>query len=62
MIEAGSWVRIYSSGRKPVLRLRAMVMGIEDGNTVLLDRKLPDVRPGDVMILEDEFDGQQRKD
>lgn len=54
MIEAGSWVGIYSPGRRPRLKLRAMVMGVEDDRTVLLDRKLPaDVRPGDVIILED---------
>lgn len=50
MISVGDHVLITSpSGRK--VRCRAMVMGIDPGNTLLLDRKLPStVKRGDLIV------------
>jgi len=52
MIEVGDRVLITSPrGRK--IRCWAMVMEVGKDRTVFLDRKLPNVKPGDMMYLEE---------
>jgi hypothetical protein len=50
MISVGDHVLIISpNGRK--VRCRAMVMGVDDGNTLILNRKLPStVKRGDLIV------------
>ncbi len=60
MIEVGDRVLITSPrGRK--IRCWAMVMEVGEGRTVFLDRKLLNVKPGDMMYLEETTNGQQEQ-
>ena len=60
MIEVGDRVLITSPrGRK--IRGRAMVMEVGEGRTIFLDRKLLNVKPGDMIILEETTNGQQEQ-
>ena len=50
MISVGDHVLITSPNRRKI-RCRAMVMGVDDGNTLILNRKLPStVKPGDLIV------------